>query len=115
MATSFPSTVLAVRMISRRFFALSSPDRSRSFPSAPRVRKSDPNAENVARTASDLTVAMAEEALGATVVYRTYTAENYQDKTYDEVCLDRARNDMDDVYLLNPDAVLTLGAEGKLR
>ena len=79
------------------------------------MEKSDPNAENVARTASDLTVAMAEEALGATVVYRTYTAENYQDKTYDEVCLDRARNDMDDVYLLNPDAVLTLGAEGKLR
>ena len=79
------------------------------------MEKSDPNAENVARTASDLTVAMAEEALGATVVYRTYTAENYQDKTYDEVCLDRARNDMDDVYLLNPDAVLILGAEGKLR
>ena len=43
-------------------------------------------------TASDLTVAMAEEALGTTMVYRTYTAEDYQDKTYDEVCLDRARN-----------------------
>ena len=78
------------------------------------MEKIDPDAENVARTASDLTVAMAEEALGVTMVYRTYTAEDYQDKTYDEVCLDRARNDMDDLYLLNPDAIMALGAEGKL-
>lgn len=78
------------------------------------MEKTDPDAENVARTASDLTVAMAEDALDVTMVYRTYTAENYQDKTYDEVCLDRARNNMDDVYLLNSDTVLTLGAEGKL-
>ena len=49
------------------------------------MEKTDPNAENVARTASDLTVSIAEEALGVTMVYRTYTAENYQDKTYDEV------------------------------
>ena len=78
------------------------------------MEKTDPNAENVARTASDLTIAMAEEALDLTMVYRTYTAENYQDKTYDQVCLDRARNNMDDLYLLNPDTILTLGAEGKL-
>ena len=78
------------------------------------MEKIDPDAENVARTASDLTVAMAEEALGTTMVYRTYTAETYQDKTYDEVCLDRARNNMDDLYLLNPDAVMILGAEGTL-
>ncbi len=78
------------------------------------MEKMDPNAENVARTASDLTVAMAEEALDMTMVYRTYTAENYQDKTYDEVCLDRARNNMDDLYLLNPDTILILGAEGLL-
>ncbi len=78
------------------------------------MEKTDPNAENVARTASDLTVAMAEEALDITVIYRTYTAEDYQDKTYDEVCLDRARNNMDDLYLLNPDTILTLGAEGRL-
>ena len=78
------------------------------------MEKIDPDAENVARTASDLTVAMAEEALGMTMVYRTYTAEDYQDKTYDEVCPDRARNDMDDLYLLNPDAIMALGAEGKL-
>ena len=38
------------------------------------MEKIDPDAENVARTASDLTVAMAEEALGTTMVYRTYTA-----------------------------------------
>ncbi|MCI9577383.1 MAG: extracellular solute-binding protein [Oscillibacter sp.] len=78
------------------------------------MEKSDPNAENVARTASDLTVMMAEEQLGITMVYRTYTAENYQDKTYDEVSLDRARSNLDDIYLLNPDTILTLGAEGKL-
>ena len=78
------------------------------------MEKIDPNAENVARAASDLTVAMAEEALGVTMVYRTYTAEDYQDKTYDEVCLDRVRNNMDDLYLLNPDAVMALGAEGRL-
>ena len=78
------------------------------------MEKTDPNAENVARTASDLTVAMAEEALDVTMVYRTYTAENYQDKTYDEVCLDRVRSNMDDLYLLNSDTILTLGAEGML-
>ena len=43
------------------------------------MEKTDPDAENVARTASDITVAMAEEKLGVTMVYRTYTADNYQD------------------------------------
>ena len=78
------------------------------------MEKSDPDAENVARSASDLTIAMAEEKLGVTVAYNTYTAENYQDRTYDEVALDRVRNNMDDFYLLNPDTILTLGAEGRL-
>ena len=78
------------------------------------MEKTNPDAENVARTAADLTVAMAEEQLGVTVDYWTYTAEDYQDKTYDEVALDRARNNMDDLYLLNPDVILTLGAEGRL-
>ena len=78
------------------------------------MEKTDPGAENVARSAMDLTVAMAEEELGVTLAYRTYTAENYQDKTYDDVALDRARSNMDDLYLLNPDTILTLGAEGKL-
>jgi len=78
------------------------------------MEKTNPDAENVARTAADLTVAMAEEQLGVTVDYWTYTAEDYQDKTYDEVALDRARNNRDDLYLLNPDVILTLGAEGRL-
>ncbi len=73
-----------------------------------------PDAENTARTACDLTIAMAEEELGVSVAYKTYTAEDYQDKTYDDVVLDRARNDMDDLYLLNPDVIKTLGEEGKL-
>ncbi len=78
------------------------------------MEKTDPDAENVARTAADLTVAMAEEKLGISVDYWTYTAEDYQDRTYDEVALDRARNDMDDLYLLNPDVILALGEEGRL-
>ena len=78
------------------------------------MEKTDPNAENVARAASDLTVAMAEEQLGVSVEYLTYTAETYQEKTYDDVCLDRVRNNRDDIYLLNPDAIMTLGAEGLL-
>ena len=78
------------------------------------MEKTDPNAENVARTAADLTIAMAEERLGVSVAYWTYTAEDYQDKTYDNVALDRARSNMDDLYLLNPDVILTLGAEGLL-
>ena len=78
------------------------------------MEKMDPDAENVARSAADLTVLMAEERLGVRLAYRTYTAESYQDKTYDEVALDRARNNMDDMYLLNPDVILTLGEEGLL-
>ncbi len=78
------------------------------------MEKTDPNAENVARSAFDKTVIMAEDKLGVDVAYRTYTAEDYQDKTYDDVCLDRARNNMDDIYLLNPDVVQVLGEEGKL-
>lgn len=78
------------------------------------MEKTDPNAHNIARTAFDLTVAMAEEQLDLEVIYRTYTAENYQEKTYDDVSLDRVRNNMDDLYLLNPDAIQLLGSEGKL-
>ena len=78
------------------------------------MEKTDPDAENVARSATDLTIAMAEENLDVTVTYKTYTAEDYQDKTYDDVTLDRARNNMDDMYLLNPDVILALGEEGKL-
>ena len=78
------------------------------------MEKMEPDAENTARTAADLTVVMAEEKLGITVAYRTYTAEDYQDKTYDDVTLDRARNDMDDIYLLNPDTIMILAEEEKL-
>lgn len=78
------------------------------------MEKSQPNAKNVARSAFDVTVAMAEEQLGVTVSYFTYTAEDYQDKTYDDVALDRARNNMDDIYLLNPDTIMALGEEDLL-
>ncbi len=78
------------------------------------MEKTDPDAENVARNATDKTICMAEEKLDVTVNYHTYTAEDYRDKTYDDVTLDRARNDMDDLYLLNPDTIRILGEEGKL-
>lgn len=79
------------------------------------MEKIEPDAENVARCAADKTIRMAEEKLDVTVNYITYTAENYQDKTYDDVVLDRARNDMDDLYLMNPDTIRLLGEEGKLK
>lgn len=78
------------------------------------MSKSDPNAKNISATAQELTVIMAEEKLGLIVDYRTYTADNYQEKTYDDVLLDRARNNMDDLYLLNPDVIQILGEEGRL-
>ncbi len=78
------------------------------------MEKSMPDVDNVARRASERTVIMAEEKLGVTVDYITYTAEDYQDKTYDEITLERARNDIDDLYLLNPDTVQILAEEGKL-
>lgn len=78
------------------------------------MEKSNPDADNMARTAFDITIGMAEKKLGLNVEYRTYTAENYQEKTYDDVTLDRVRNDMDDLYLLNPDTIQILGEEGEL-
>lgn len=79
------------------------------------MEKKEPNVENVARSATDKTILMAEERLGLSVGYVTYTAEDYQDKSYDDVALDRARNDMDDMYLLNPDNIRILAEEGKLK
>ena len=78
------------------------------------MEKTMPDVENTARSAADKTIIMAEEKLGVNVEYITYTAADYQDKTYDDVLLDRARNDMDDMYLLNPDSIRILGEEGKL-
>lgn len=79
------------------------------------MEKTEADVENTARSAADKTVILAEEKLGVKVEYVTYTAEDYQDKTYDDVTLDRARNDMDDIYLLNPDTLRVLGEEGKLK
>lgn len=78
------------------------------------MEKTDPEADNVARSAADKTILLAEERLGVKVDYHTYTAETYKDKTYDDVALDRAGNNMDDFYLLNPDTIRRLGKEGKL-
>lgn len=79
------------------------------------MEKAEAYVENTARSAADKTVMLAEEKLDVSVGYVTYTAEDYQDKTYDDVTLDRARNDMDDIYLLNPDTLRVLGEEGKLK
>ena len=70
------------------------------------MEKSKPNAENAARNAFDRTIAIAEERLNLTVDYRTYTADDHTEKTYDDVVLDRARNDMDDLYLLDRKSVV---------
>lgn len=78
------------------------------------MERSKPDAKNVARTAFDKTIIMAEEALDVTVEYNTYTARNYQEKSYDDVALDRIRNGMDDFYLLNPDVLQKTGEEGLL-
>ena len=78
------------------------------------MERTDPDADNIARTAFDITVSAAEKKTGITVEYRTYTAENYKEKTYDDVTLDSARNNMDDLYLLNPDTIQVLGNEGRL-
>lgn len=78
------------------------------------MEKSKPNASNIARTAFDITVEMAEKELDLTVRYKTYTAEDYQERTYDEVTLDRVRNQLDDLYLLNPDTIQILGSEDRL-
>ena len=78
------------------------------------MEKTEANVDNVARSATDKTVIMAEEKLGISVGYITYTAEDYQDKSYDDVALARVRNNMDDLYLLNPDTIQILGEEGEL-
>lgn len=78
------------------------------------MEKTEADSVNTARSATDKTVIMAEEKLNLKVSYITYTAENYQDKTYDDVTLDRVRNNMDDIYLLNPDTIKALGEEGRL-
>lgn len=78
------------------------------------MERSKPDAENAARTAFDKTIIMAEEKLNVMVEYNTYTAENYQEKSYDDVALDRIRSGMDDFYLLNPDVLQKMGEEGRL-
>lgn len=78
------------------------------------MERSKPDAKNAARTAFDKTVIMAEEQLNLTVEYRTYTSADYQEKTYDDVSIDRIRHDMDDFYLLNPDVLQKTGEEGDL-
>ncbi|MCM1282082.1 MAG: extracellular solute-binding protein [Muribaculaceae bacterium] len=78
------------------------------------MERSKPDVENAARSAFDKTVIMAEEKLGITVEYNTYTANDYQEKSYDDVALERIQNSMDDFYLLNPDVLQKMGEEGRL-
>lgn len=76
--------------------------------------KTNLDGENTLRTAQERTVIMAEEALGISVDYNTYTAQDYQEKTYDDVCIERVHSGLDDFYLLNPDVIKLLGKEGAL-
>lgn len=78
------------------------------------MSRANPKAQNASMTAQEKTVMMAEEQLNLKVNYRTYLAEDYKDKTYDDVTLERLNSNMDDFYLLNPDVIQKAGAEGKL-
>lgn len=78
------------------------------------IERSNPDKENVARTAFDKTIIMAEDQLNVAVEYNTYTAKDYQDKSYDDVAIDRIRHGLDDFYLLNPDVLQKTGEEGYL-
>lgn len=78
------------------------------------MERTRPDAENVARTAFDKTIIMAEQQLDLRVEYNTYTAKDYQEKSYDDVALERIQNDMDDFYLINPDVLQKAAKEGKL-
>lgn len=78
------------------------------------MERSRPDVKNAARTAFDKTVIMAEEKFDVIVEYNTYTANNYQEKSYDDVAIERIRNRMDDFYMLNPDVLQKMGGEGRL-
>lgn len=78
------------------------------------MEKASADSKNTARTASDMTIALAEEETGITIAYHTYTAANYQDKTYDEVCIERVQSGKDDMFLLNTDVIVEMGSNGLL-
>ena len=49
------------------------------------------------------------------LAYKSYTAQDYQEKSYDDVVKDRVRSHMgDDVYVMNPDVAYELNGEGFL-
>lgn len=59
--------------------------------------------------------AVSEARSGVSIDFNTYQAEDYQDRTYDQVCLDRVRSGMgDDLLLMNADVISALGREGLL-
>ncbi len=76
--------------------------------------KSSADADNASMTAQEMAVKLVEERLGVTIEYRSYLAEDYKDKTYDDVAMERVHSNMDDFYLLNPDVIQRLGSEGEL-
>ena len=55
------------------------------------------------------------EQSGVQIAYKSYTARNYQEKSYDDVCKERIRNSMgDDLYIMNPDVAYEMNQEGRL-
>ena len=62
-----------------------------------------------------VTMLYAERTIpGLKIDYNTYRAKDYKEKTYDQVLIERARANKDDIYYMNPDDVATLGKEGLL-
>lgn len=78
--------------------------------------RTDPNDGDAATTALDRAImAFETEHTDVRVAYKTYNAKDYQEKSYDEVVLDRVRHHMgDDLYMMNPDTAYTLNQEGYL-
>ena len=49
------------------------------------------------------------------IAYKSYTPQDYKEKSYDDVAMDRIRSHMgDDLYILNPDAAYEMAQEGYL-
>lgn len=78
------------------------------------MEKISPDTENTARTASDLTIAMAEERLGAHAGLSHLHGRELPGQDLRRGVPGAGRNNSDDLYLLNTDTIVTLGSEGHL-
>lgn len=81
------------------------------------IAKGNENAQG--KTQNEYEKAMVEfgvENPDINLLYKSYTAKDYEEKSYDDVVLERVRNHTkgDDVYIMNPDVAYALDKEGYL-